>query len=285
MAGIPLFSRDFEIIIGTISIPARPVDPTTGLVVPTLRAMFNIEKNDDSSPNKASVTVYNLNSAHRAAIQEGWPVIVKAGYVGNVQQLFGGWIEKSDNRREGVDWITTVEASDGGNRFRTARVNLSLGKGTTLTALLNAVAASLGLGLGNSAQKFATSRRGLTAFKKGVSVSGMAKNVLNKYISSAGYQWSIQDGVLQVLGVDETSVETVPILNPNSGLIGSPEKGEKGIVKAKSLLNGAIKPGGRIGYKTASIDGFYKVKKVNHSGDTWGADWYTDNEGKPVSPL
>ena len=282
MAGVPLFDRDFEVIVGNIKIPARAISPSTQKSAPTLRIVFNIEKTLDSTPNKAKLTLFNLNSAHRKAVQEGWPVTVKAGYVDNTPQLFGGWIEKSDNRRDGVDWITEIEASDNGNAFRSARVNKSFGRGTTLTSVLNYLAGELGIGLGNSAQKFAESPRGLRVFKKGVSISGQVKTVLDRFVASAGYQWSIQDGILQVLTPDETVVRRAFVMTPETGLIGSPETGENGRVTAKSLLNGAIKPGIPLGFETEGVSGFYKIDKTVYTGDTWGSDWYTNFEGKPI---
>ena len=140
-----LFNRDFEVVVGSIKIPARALNPDTQKAVPTIRVKFDIEKTLDSTPNKAKLTLFNLNPAHRNAVHEGWPVSVKAGYVGDMQQLFAGWIEKADNRQVGVDWVTEIEASDNGNAFRSARVNLSFGPGTTLTSLLTAVAKELGI--------------------------------------------------------------------------------------------------------------------------------------------
>jgi len=31
------------------------------------------------------------------------------------------------------------------------------------------------------------------------------------------------------------------------------------------------------------MNGFFRVEKVVHSGDTWGSDWYSELEAKPIS--
>jgi hypothetical protein len=104
----------------------------------------------------------------------------------------------------------------------------------------------------------------------------------DKYVSTAGYQWSIQDGVLQVLAPSETTLETVYVLNSSSGMIGSPEKGEDGTIKGVSLLQGDIRPGRRIQFDSKMVKGTFKTERVIHTGDTWGQNWYTELEAKPI---
>ena len=140
----------------------------------------------------------------------------------------------------------------------------------------------LGIGYGDSFNKLANPLRKLVIFKKGIVVEGKVSKLLDKYVSGAGYQWSIQDGVLQVLAPSETTLETVYVLNAASGLIGSPEKGEDGTVKAVSLLQGGIRPGRRIQLDSAMVQGTFKIERVIHHGDTWGKDWYTEVEAKPI---
>lgn len=279
-----LFNRDFSIIVGTVKIDARAMgNPTKSL--PTLACYFSIEKTLNRDPNKAQVTIYNLNEVHRKTLQKTWPLIVQAGYVGNKQQIFYGDISFVDSRREVSDWVTSIEANDGGKNYSSARMSKSFGPGTTMQQLLTEAALALGILPGNSVTKFAASPSGLVVFQKGVAVSGRVTKILDKYVSSAGYQWSIQDGQLQVLTPEETTLEKVVVLNKATGLIGSPEKGEDGTVKARCLLNGAIRPGCRTVIESEMVTGTYKVDRASFVGDTWGNDWYTDLEGKEAAVI
>ncbi len=113
-------------------------------------------------------------------------------------------------------------------------------------------------------------------------LSGKVSKLLDKYVTSAGYQWSIQDGQLQVLAPDETLLDMITILSSVTGLVGSPEQSEKGIIKARSLLQPSIIPGRRVTVFSKMITGSYKATKASIFGDTWGTDWYTEFEGKPV---
>lgn len=277
-----LFNRDFSLIVGPIKIDARTLgSPTKSL--PTLRVFFSIEKTPNRDPNRAEVSVYNLNAVHRKTLQEKLPLILQAGYVGNKQQIFFGDISFIDSRREGSNWVTTIEAGDGQKNYSSKRMSVSFGPGTTLQQLLIQAATALQILPGNSITKFGTPLRGLIAFKKGVSVVGRVSRILDKYVTSAGYQWSIQDGQLQVLSPDETLVESVTILNKATGLIGSPEQGEDGTVKARSLLQPAIVPGGRVILESEMVKGTFKAEQVSYIGDTWGPDWYTEFEGKEAA--
>jgi len=288
-----LFNRDFSMRIGTAVINMQTTDPITDRTFPALRVSFHVEKSDNRDPNKVTLEIINLNESNRRVLQEGselaektpnydWPLSIEAGYVGNRSQIFSGDIIKADSFKEGVNWVTQIEAGDGQNNYRSARMSKSFGPGTTMTQLLTQAAVALGVGLGNSATKFAVSPRGLLNFKKGVAVSGRVTDVLDKYITSAGYDWSIQDGNLQVLGPGEILIGEAVVLNKSSGLVGSPEPGEKGEIKVLSLLQGAISPGRQIIIDSLTAKGSFKARKVVHVGDSWGQDWYTEFEGKPI---
>jgi hypothetical protein len=298
-----LFNRDLTLNVGGAVINMHDVDPITRRIRPMLRVRFVVEKSGNRDPNRAEVIVYNLNRANRKVLEEGsnllektegafeWPLVIEAGYVGSKSQIFSGDITYANSVRSGVDWVTTIEAEDGGKKYASKRINKSYGPGTTLQILLTDLAKALGVGLGNSAAKFAAAatdvnsrvfKRNFKRFQKGVVVRGRVSRNLDRYITSAGFLWSIQDGQLQVLGPDEVVVGTAVVLNKSTGLIGAPEKGEKGIVTARSLMQGLIIPGRRVILESESVTGQFKARDLKHFGDSHGNDWYTDFEGKPV---
>ena len=298
----PLFNRDFDMTLGAQKLGVQTVDPVTKAVSPTLRVVFAVEKSGNRDPNSAEVEIYNLSETNRKALQAGsdlaefnrkvgliydWPLVLNAGYVSTKSQIFSGDIVQANSRLNGQDWITTIEAEDGGHKYRSARLpkgGLSFGAGTPVLTVLTALATALGVGLGNSAAHFALgAQRGYLNFDHGVALSGRVSKLLNKYVTSAGYHWSIQDGQLQVLAPDETLMDSITILSSLTGLVGSPEKGEKGVITAKSLLQPSIMPGRRVTMFSKMITGSYKATKVSIFGDTWGTDWYTEFEGTPVT--
>jgi hypothetical protein len=299
-----LFNRDFSMIIGGIPLEIQKADVfQSDKIEPSLKVEFSIERNSNKDPNKADITIYNLGPTNRAKIQEGadlieklrqtkpkpllydWPIVIEGGYVGSKERLFAGDITFANTRKDNVTWVTDIECGDGENKYRNERLNKSYGPGTPVTAVVTDLAAQLGIGPGNLAFQMAIGlyRKGYSVFTQGTSITGSAAENIDKILTSMGFQWSIQDGQLQILAPDETTFEEVVFISNKLGnLIGSPEKGDKGSFTVRSLLQGKLKPGRRVFVESNAIKGFFKIEKVTHFGDTGGNDWYSEVEVKPI---
>lgn len=287
-----LFNRDFAVTIDTVRIAARTVfDRVEGTVAkPTLRVQFKAEKNLARDPNKAEVTLWNLAPDTRALMQKkNAQCIIEAGYVGNLFQIFSGQLFYANHTRQGTDWITTFTTADGIEQYSLARINESFKPGVAMQQILERAAKSLGVGMGNAAEKFKEGnyRDGITEFTKGIVMNGKSADVLDELMRTSGYEWSIQDGQLQVLREDEPTNEDAVLLTTATGMIGSPEfaedkKDKHQYLKVRSLLQGTFKPGRLLEVRSRQVSGFFKADKVAHIGDTWGNDWYTDIEAVAV---
>jgi len=256
----------------------------------SLRVGFNVERTDSAIPNNVRVTIYNLSEDNRTALAEqslskqDIPVVIEAGYKENVRGLFKGNLNFCRNNLQPPDWITTLEAGDGYTKFKSARINETLDPGTTVQTVLNRLINASGLDKGNVDQKLSglSLRNAAKSFKNGKVLKGVVSDELSKVFKSAGVDWSIQDGAINVLSPGETLQNTVFVLNERTGLIGVPQAGELGVVRIRSLLQGDIIPGSKIRIESATVEGDFKVKKVKHFGDTWTNDWYTDIETEPT---
>lgn len=296
-----LFSRDATFTVGGIKIQIRaPGDTmlfssvgnyTYAPIAPALRVVFSVERDTNTAPNTATVTIYNLAEQRRNSIKNGDQFIIEAGYLGNVSQLFKGKVSEVAHKHERVDWITTVSSGDGLAAFGATRASLSYAPKTLRSKVISDLAKQMKIGLGNVNQKLAEVqlRKNLVEFANGFSTSGAVKDALSKVVGSAGLQWSIQDEQLQLLEPDGTTIDTVVVLTPDTGLVGTPEigeakgKGSKATIKARSLLQGAIRPGRRLLVQARSVNGQFRADKVTHSGDSYGGDWYTDFEGVQIA--
>ena len=287
-----LFDRDLVINVGGLRIASRLQDETRqrlGLrqneISTILKVTFKIVRTLKKEPNKAEVSIFNLKKDNRIALQEKkQPTVIEAGYIDNVSQIFSGNLEFGNNRKDGRTWITTLQAGDGSQKYKSARINKSIKGPAKIGDVLKTAAKALGINVGNldSAAAGGSKRGSLKEFTSGIVLSGKAELSVDKIAKSMGLGWSIQDGQLQFLGADDTIGDLAPLLAPGVGLIGSPEPGDKGIVKVRTLLQPELLPGKRVKIESAEIDGVFRIEKSTFLGDTHGTDWYTDLECKPL---
>jgi hypothetical protein len=188
-----LFQRSFELNLGGTRVASQTI---SGQPNELLRCVFDIELGLAKSPNTAEISVYNLAEATRAKVSEAdIQVELEAGYIGLSSVIFNGKLEAGKSAREGVDWVTTFQSTDGGKELRSSRINLSL-KNVDGAEAFRRVAEKLGVGLGNAVDKMREGniRGALTDFTNGLVMSGPAQKELDRLAKTYGYDWSIQGG-------------------------------------------------------------------------------------------
>lgn len=268
-----LFIRDVAVTVDTLRI--------TGL-----RLSFRIVKSLRPDPNTCELQIYNLSADSRKTLERrSVPVTIEAGYKGAREVIFKGDLRDGFSSRSGSDWITTLKAGDGETAYRTSRVNESLKPGAAIKdAVKKAVSSLKGLSVADALKRIdeLTHRTGQTEHTNGTVLFGQSKDVLDEYMRAHGAEWSIQDGVLQILPNGSPSEEDAIVLNPASGLIGSPSTGDKGFIKCVSLLQPGLRPGRKFKLEADSLPGFYRVESVSHTGDTHGQPWYSELQGRPL---
>lgn len=294
-----LFNRKASIFYG------KP--GSTFTEIKDLRVSFNIDKHIGNEPNTCVVEIYNLSRISRAAFQDkNVTVRVEAGYDGNTQRLFTGDITHSESTHNSVDWITRVQIGDGERAYRNSRVNRSFKKGVSVEQVLKELADSMNLPLPTNFNELAELK---TQFASGLTLQGTAQRELTRVLNSVLIDWSIQDGRLQILRKDAFRADSPYIISQDSGMIGSPELGaplyKNGppVLKVRTLLYPALTPGCRINVQSIntgslfkdptqhkidakkspvtrdqSSNGLYKVLKINHVGDTFSTDWFSEIE-------
>jgi len=272
--GINLFGRRAVLTVGTTQIDG-------------LRVVFKINQSDKPEPNGSEISVYNLSETTRGKIQDQTlPVILEAGYEDNIAQIFSGDIRKDgvSSARSGPDWITTFKSLDGGQAFIESRIQESFKAGTKLGPVLKKLAKSAGVGIGNALTKLAAGdpTGALTEFTEGVTLSGRNSREMERLFRSVGYDYSVQDGQLQVTNIGQATDQTAVLLSAATGLIGSPEPGAKGLTKIRSLLQPIIRPRRKLQLSTVELQGFYVARRVLHTGDTHGQSWYSEIEATQI---
>ncbi len=265
-----LFSRIAELSIGDTQISGLDVS-------------FFVEKTLTSEPNTAEIKIYNLNDANRKTLrdQQHIPVLLKAGYAGSVGLLFKGDLTEVFSQREGPDWVTTIRSGDGLVALRSAVVQQSFKAGTPMLDVLKSMAKTLGISTGDAIQKL--ERLGLENIDNSMAVSGNSMNQLHKALKPLGLEASIQDNALQILVSGKALEQTAVLLSPETGLLGSPQLSNHGVLRVQALLNHELFPGRKIKVDSGEIKELnFKIQRVNFRGDTAGSDWTVDIEANKI---
>lgn len=274
-----------------------------------LRFSFSIEKGASESPNKASVSIYNLNKATRALVETvNNVVILKAGYKRDVGAItiFTGTVTRSLTVRQGADWVTELEMSDSLLEYRDTKTAFSFAPGVSASSVLNNISATFGLPVRPLPEGISSKQ-----YPEGFSFVGRSREAMQKACDYLGLEWSAQNREIQILKKGGAVKMQAFVLSSDTGLIESPEKehktlteksaakkgfteNQKGVrttygetesgdtskklevsgYKCKSLLQPTLQPGGYVRLDTEGIKGeFFRVEEVTHVGDTHGSEW------------
>jgi hypothetical protein len=255
----------------------------------SLDVSFAVERSLKPEPNTAEIQVWNLNPDHRSQLEEPKgelgqrvAVEVEAGYEGGFAKLFSGTMRTAFTTREGPDLVTTLQSGDGEKEYQQSRINLSIAKGTPNASVFQQIVKKLGIGEGNLATATPLLLATPPLFPQGGVLSGSASQIMTRTAQSLGFEWSIQEGTLQLLQARAPMAASATLLSASTGLVGSPSIDNEGILTAQCLLIPDVFPGRLIVLESERLSGSYRVEKCNYSGNTAGPDWYIDLEAKKL---
>jgi len=276
-----LYLRKAELIVGKkVEGNNGPVEPVIAKVFRT-RIVFEVEQDASGNANKAKIKVFNLSQESLTFLeQKNLVCFLRVGYEGSgLSVLFFGDIDEKNGihvERNGPDVITTIEAGDAEKTLREANIQIGLAQGATNLQVINAAAAKLKV-----STAFKTKIKSIK-FQNGFSYSGSVKNLLNDLGTQAGFEWSIQNGELLILGPTETDKQEAVLVSARSGLIGFPTKTQDKVIFT-SLLNPKIRPGRAVRLESKiflqDAGANVKVSKTTFKGDSSEGPWEVKVEG------
>lgn len=274
----------------------------TVLDVSNLRIQFSITRIAMLYPNQAKITIYNLNAEmENSIVQEGYRVIVEAGYPANYGQIFDGTVIMCNRyKQSATDYILNIIALDGNQFLNEGFCTFSYAKGQTARQVVQNICdkASNPISLGYASPQLDT-----ITYSKGATVYGSPKTTLADIARSINGTWFVDNGKLYMIAYSDNAAKLPGGLNqavklsPKTGLLGNPQQVDFGI-QARCLLNPKIMPYGLISVESQYItqqlvsignfsqgisrayeldpDGIYRVCSVTFTGDTRGNEWYAD---------
>jgi hypothetical protein len=283
----------------------------SGLDFADFNVRFTVRRGDLQTPNSCDVRVYNISDTTANQVQaEFTQIVLQAGYQGDLGVIFRGSVKQyRKGRVDAKDSYLDITAGDGDECYNFAVSAFSLAANTqpkdSLQALIaNLVQASIAQQISPPSVMPTLPTNGRV---RGRVFYGMTRDELRDFCQSYGLKWSIQDGTItfipynRVTGAGGYLPGPIPVISPDTGLIGVPEQTQNGI-EMRVLLNPRIKIGQLVQLKSPAVnlnrygldsdsqahnlalrdliktnaDGLYYVMAANHTGETRGNDWYTD---------
>jgi hypothetical protein len=247
------------------------------------RIAFEVEKSTKREPNQCDVTIYNLREDQRKLLTDSKEPIVRlaAGYEHEgLNQLFVGKAFHVVHMRKDADILTVVGTSDGGAELARQRINMSFDANTKIDTVLKSIVKALGLKEGNlnSVVTKLRSSRAADIYLQGTTVRGSCANELDHLCRNAGLQWSVQDGALQFVDLNQAADKFAIRLTPETGLLDGCSINQKGVVSGQCLMINGIKPGRQVEIDSEFVKGRYVFAKTVFRGDTEADDWMCEFE-------
>lgn len=242
---------------------------------------FAVEHTRDASPSTATIEVINARPGTVAELQRDRAAVeLYAGYEETgTGLLFRGSPVKNgcEEKRPGSDRVLTIEASDGGRAWTTARTSITTQTEQTVGQVLNQAAADLGLPLADVTQ--AADFR----YPYGLTLQGPTRSVLDRLAAATGSEWWIRDGELVFVPRNSPTGRLSPLFSAADGtLIGEAAPKDDGSVIIRGTLRAQMRPGRPFRVESEAVTGDYVANVVRFRGSTRGPDYWTEIEGTPA---
>lgn len=291
-----LFRRSFRLNVGGTEFSSVDVQRP-------LAFSFSVARDKTINPNTAKILIYNLGETTRdrlaqQASQDGVTVRLEAGYGDNIGTLFFGVLLKVQSWRQGPTWHTEISGSDKQTKNKkketdeepsllTAKISQTFSAGTPISDVVKALVTALGVEPGSLNNTLTALRvggflAGGDALPKAWTAHGDAATILEQVLKSAGFEWSIQDGLFLAGPKGQATLPgTGPELSPQTGLIGTPHLDKKGRVVGKALLYADLLPGRVFRVRWSQLSGDFICEKTVHQGQSDGDNWEVSFLGAP----
>lgn len=268
---------------------------------------YRVLQSDEESPNTADIRLYNLKEETVNTLIEGGEysrVILQAGYESSYGIIFDGTIKQFRTGKENsTDRYLDILAAVGDEEYNFAVVSTTVAAGSTSHGRITEISKHVGVGTDIIHPTKATGG----VLPRGKVLWGMARDLYRKEARLIRYSWSLKDGKVVMIPLKGYRDNEVVVLTSQTGLIGSPDQTDQGIV-IKCLTNPLLDigclvqidnksinkttqqeksklPAGQDPYNSRaglyfpadlSADGYYKLYVVEHFGDSRGNEFYSN---------
>ena len=254
---------------------------------------FTVPFEDSEKLGTATIEAYNLSPATRNSIKKGMPIILNAGYEGDIGAIFTGKVSQVSDKHSGTEVITTIAAAEALEEWLSKEVNKTYTAGSKASAIVKDLLNIFGLEVGT--MELAVDKE----YPRGKVCKGKVKNVLTEIVTSdCKSRFLIRNGIVTI-NDPKTGTKTGYVLSAESGLLKAAEATDRTetttrqttvkdgkekqevTYKRECLLNYHLAPADVVKIKSDTLNGNHLIKGGQHTGCPDG-DWKTTIEVKPV---
>lgn len=255
---------------------------------------FEVPFEDSDEPPVATVKVMNLSENTRAGIKKDDPVILNAGYEGDVGCILVGKVAGLKHKWSNVDWTTTITVQPCADEILGKMINKTYKENTTALVIVQDLLNIFGVEVGKCELSINMS------YPRGRVCRGNLKQVLTDIVVSECksrfiirttgqvYITKADDGINNgltlttatgLLRADEEKVAIAVETQSNSQKTGE-DRDDDDHVSRSCLLNYGVATAEVVKIQSADLNGRFLVSKGKHVGGRTG-DWKTSMELKP----
>jgi hypothetical protein len=262
------FDAAYKIGVETL-LPEGSAQANVEVALP-ITVEFEVRRAALSSSQTATFRLYQLGERTRDLIQKDWfdlsdvrAVQFRAGYEADPSSLiFNGTLKQaqSSKRPGGTDWVTTIEAFDGGAAMANGFTLRTIAGGALYSDIIKNLARDLP---GLASQAFIGSVPGKTI--RGASFAGNTWRYIFQMSNGLAF---VDNGQLKILSPEEYAAGEIPSISAESGLLGTPER-FLNMIKVMMLFEPRFTVGQLVSLNSAGakrFNGLYKVVGLVHRG-------------------
>ncbi len=254
---------------------------------------FEIPFEDTDEPPVATIKVTNLAASTRASIKRNDPVILNAGYEGDVGCLLVGKVVGLTHKQSNVDWTSTFTVQPCANEILGKRINKTYAKNTTASVIVRDLLNIFGVEV---AKCELTKNK---VYPRGRVCRGKLKKVLTEIVVNECKSRFIIRATGQVyITAASDAINNGVVLTSSTGLLRSDEekvtipletkensqkKGkdrEDDWISRSCILNYRIATAELVKIQSQDLNGKFVVKEGKHSGSRTGK-WETSMKLEP----
>ena len=262
------FIRDYQL---TIALDGRGIQ-----IRPPMKVAFSCTESIEGEANKMTIEIYGLSRENRISLtrdedeKKHIGVELQVGYKGNLSLLFKGSLLKGSFDRQGADFITTLECLDGGNDILWSYTS----------AVVNGKEEAINQCIGDME---VTQKGVIPEIKELIRPKVLVGNsaLLVREMIDTEQDFFISREQAHIVGKEEYRKTLAPLVSAATGLIGVPQSAKKELT-LNTMMNPMIEIGGVIKLQSVQnpkLDGLYKVKAINTSGESHGQSWHQEITG------